>query len=63
MTQAEFKAATGRWPKEDDLERANCEQAGMAGHQACGICQHVKPVFMCEPCFVENAGKPFKQAH
>jgi hypothetical protein len=63
MTVEEFYMATGCWPQDDDLERANCEQAGMAGHTSCGICEHGKPVFVCVPCFAATANKPFKRAH
>jgi hypothetical protein len=63
MTADEFFAATGYHAQDDDLERANCEQAGMVGHIACGVCEHGKPVFMCPPCFVESCNKPLKLAH
>jgi hypothetical protein len=51
MTADEFKAATGYEPKDDDLDRANCDRAGDGGHWGCGICEHGKPVFTCQPCF------------
>lgn len=52
MTPEEFEKATGRAPVLDDLERANCREAGQPGHTACGICEHGLPVFECAPCFV-----------
>jgi hypothetical protein len=33
---AQFEAATGRRPEDDDLERVNCDKAGGASHRACG---------------------------
>lgn len=37
MTEEEFKEKTGADPIQDDLERANCEQAGQRGHWMCGV--------------------------
>lgn len=51
MTAEEFTARLGREPENDDLERANCEQVGTIGHQACGVCEHGLPVFLCPTCF------------
>ena len=31
-----FKEATGHEPENDDLDRANCPDAGKLGHQDCG---------------------------
>lgn len=53
MKAKEFEKVVGRTPKDDDLERANCDQAGQPGHWSCGICKHGCPVFECQPCFVE----------
>lgn len=36
ITAEQFKAATGRDPEDDDLERVNCPQAGRIGHLCCG---------------------------
>lgn len=36
ITHEMFVAATGRQPIHDDLERANCPQAGELGHYGCG---------------------------
>jgi hypothetical protein len=36
ITAETFKAATGRDPENDDLERCNCHRAGELGHQYCG---------------------------
>lgn len=63
MTKDEFYAATGHMPENDDLERANCEQAGMVGHTSCGVCEHGLPVFLCQPCFMATASKPLKLVH
>jgi hypothetical protein len=47
-TAEQFKAATGRDPINDDLERANCNLAGSLGHHYCGWCEvHNKPRFLC----------------
>lgn len=43
-----FTHATGSRPIRDDLERANCPQAGQPGHLYCGWCErHDKPRFLC----------------
>lgn len=63
MTADEFKAATGRDPVDDDLERANCPYAGKMGHTSCGICKHGKPVFMCVPCFYTRSDGPIMVEH
>ena len=36
ITREMFEQATGRVPEQDDLERANCPQAGQIGHSGCG---------------------------
>lgn len=36
ITAEAFAAAVGRPPVDDDLERANCPQAGTCGHMCCG---------------------------
>ena len=56
-TREDFVDATGRLPEQDDLDRANCPDAGKLGHQSCGICQHNRPVFMCHVCFSMDANK------
>lgn len=38
ITADVYKQATGNEPIQDDLERANCPQAGAIGHSACGWC-------------------------
>lgn len=59
MTRAEFIAAVGHEPVLDDLERANCSEAGKFGHLGCGVCEHGRPVFLCfERCWVKAATKP-----
>lgn len=43
-----FKLMTGEDPMHDDLERANCPDAGTQGHLLCGICEeHERPQFYC----------------
>lgn len=36
ITEEYFYKATGRQPKEDDMERVNCPKAGESGHNNCG---------------------------
>lgn len=36
ITREEFVAATGDEPRDDDLERANCDRVGQRGHYLCG---------------------------
>lgn len=48
ITTKKFKAATGRKPAQDDLERCNCPKAGQMGHYFCGWCSKCdKPKFEC----------------
>ncbi len=48
MDAEEFKELTGINPIQDDLERVNCDKAGMLGHWQCGLCvEHNKPRFQC----------------
>jgi len=56
-TEKDFLDNTGRLPEIDDLDRANCEEAGQRGHSGCGICSHKKPVFMCPECFPLSSSK------
>jgi hypothetical protein len=50
ITKKKFKAATGREPVQDELERCNCNLAGQLGHWGCGWCETCnKPNFVC-PC-------------
>jgi hypothetical protein len=49
-TATDFETIMNRLPEKDDLERANCPDAGKSGHWQCGICEHNKPVFMCSTC-------------
>lgn len=47
-TIAEFVAATGREPTDDDMDRVNCDSAGDIMHMCCGWCAvHDKPMFDC----------------
>lgn len=44
ITAEEFKTKTGHAPKDDDLDRANCDKVGQFGHSMCGWCiRHDKP--------------------
>lgn len=36
ITAEQFEATTGHPPKDDDLERCNCDKAGQPGHWYCG---------------------------
>jgi len=48
ITEEKFREATGEEPVNDDIERSNCERAGMPGHWTCGWCDDCDmPVFMC----------------
>ena len=48
MTEQEFEAKTGRKPQMDDVDRVNCESAGLLGHWHCGWCEQCdKPRFDC----------------
>lgn len=50
ITHEQFIKATGREPDNDDLERCNCENAGMAGHYSCGWNRVLnRPVFQVGP--------------
>lgn len=48
VSAADFEAACGFAPKDDDLERVNCPRAGEIGHSHCGWCLlDDKPRFIC----------------
>ena len=50
ITAEIFKAATGRDPEIDDLERCNCTKGGEIGHFFCGWnTEKNLPQFMTEP--------------
>ncbi len=36
ITAEKYEKATGHKPVNDDLERANCSEAGKVGHAFCG---------------------------
>jgi hypothetical protein len=55
ITAAEFTRIVGREPQLDDLERANCQEAGATGHWGCGLCEHGKPTYLCAECFAASA--------
>jgi hypothetical protein len=47
-SRSRFIASVGREPVNDDLDRANCTEAGTVGHQSCGWCDMCdKPRFVC----------------
>jgi hypothetical protein len=48
ITADEFWQRFGCVPLQDDLQRANCPEAGQVGHYQCGVCRkHDRPRFMC----------------
>lgn len=48
ITADQFRERLGRDPEDDDLERVNCESAGLIGHRRCGWCHtHKAPLFQC----------------
>lgn len=48
FTRQQFEEMVGNPPKDDDLERLNCDRPGEIGHLACGHCSHCnKPRFIC----------------
>ena len=47
-TEAEFTAAVGTEPLDDDMARVNCSSPGRIGHFRCGWCdEHELPRFVC----------------
>lgn len=58
ITAERFEAAVGYPPKDDDLDRSNCLDAGKIAHQHCGWCLgHDKPRFICG-CALRRAPEP-----
>ena len=50
ITAEQYEKATGEKPENDDLERCNCQRAGMPGHYSCGWNYRENlPVFMAGP--------------
>ena len=48
ITAEEFHQVTGHVPKDDDLERCNCEELMEVGHQSCGWNEERQlPNWMC----------------
>lgn len=51
MNRIEFAVAAGYPAYLDDMSRANCKDAGKAGHLHCGLCEHGVPKFIwCVDC-------------
>jgi len=57
ITAEIFTLRTGNKPVHDDLERANCPQAGTFGHWGCGWCCHDMPVWQCSDCALRAVTK------
>ncbi len=54
ITKEMFEEKVGLAPTDDDLERANCFNAGKFGHFSCGWCEkHDGPMTQCL-CGVKN---------
>ena len=48
VDEVRYEVLTGYAPENDDLERANCQEAGTTGHLACGLCATCgKPAWTC----------------
>lgn len=61
MTSEEFRSRFGRDPENDDLDRVNCEKAGLRGHKSCGLCQHGLPRFqVCYDCYPKWRNEEWK---
>lgn len=46
ITREQFISATGREPRDDDLDRCNCPFAGKLGHWFCGWDEYAnRPMF------------------
>lgn len=64
MTAEEFEQRTGQAPRQDDLERVNCNTAGEVGHYLCGWCaKHDKPRFICGCLVMVTGGAPSHTPH
>ena len=51
MSEEEFEKKFGRLPVHDELERVNCDKAGLFGHESCGWCkEHDSPRSWCGCC-------------
>lgn len=58
ITAERFLEATGKPPRDDDLERCNCERAGQVGHSGCGWCDDCnQPFFLGCPHFHQRLDK------
>lgn len=48
VDEVRYEVLTGYAPENDDLERANCQEAGQTGHLACGLCTTCgQPAWTC----------------
>lgn len=55
ITKQYFKDHVGRYPKDDDLTRCNCDKGGKIGHMYCGWCKECDlPIFICGHMNVPN---------
>jgi len=55
ITREKFIERMGREPRDDDMDRVNCPEAGKPGHYACGWCEtHDLPQFKCACLVIKN---------
>ena len=58
MNKIEFAIIAEYPATQDNLQRANCKEAGKLGHAYCGLCIHGVPKFIhCEECYKKEAKK------
>lgn len=64
MDAETFTRVVGSAPENDDLDRANCVQAGKLLHEQCGVCAHGLPRFIpCGKCSNKSSeAKPMTDA-
>ena len=55
MTPDEYRQRWGVEPRQDDLDRVGCAEAGQSGHMLCGVCEHGLPRFACRECLTAIA--------
>lgn len=51
LTPEEYRDSVGVYPKQDELERVNCSEAGKPGHLRCGWCMQCHAPRMTCPCY------------